>query len=214
MSVDLFAQTKNLDLKTKKESIMISITEEDFEAAYNKIFKENEPLEDKQDQDREIENKCYYIQNIFTKNEDSFHMYKIYNNLEFIKDKNSNIEGINEKKVDYIEANDEKEIKKIEMDIKEEKDEVKKIKIDDEKKVELNNIPTKKNIFRTDNYQNFNIFHPGGIVEYFKNIKDEMREETLNKINKDGKFSQNHFKFNVYIKNNNQIYKKKIKKKY
>ena len=91
---------------------------------------------------------------------------------------------------------------------------MKKIKIDDEKKVELNNIPTKKNIFRTDNYQNFNIFHPGGIVEYFKNIKDEMIEESLNKINKDGKFSQNHFKFNVYIKNNNQIYKKKIKKKY
>ena len=85
----MFVETKNLELIAKEENLIIPLNEEDFEAAYNKVFKEDEPIEEEPDQVSEIKNKCYYYnKNIFTKNEEPIQIYQIYNNLEFLKDKN------------------------------------------------------------------------------------------------------------------------------
>lgn len=46
----------------------------------------------------------------------------------------------------------------------------------------------KNDIFRTYNSQDFNIFHPGGTVEYFKYIKSKIREESLNSKKKKKNF--------------------------
>ena len=37
-------------------------------------------------------------------------------------------------------------------------------------------------MFRTYNSQEYNLFHRGGIVDYFKNIKDEIKKESLIEI--------------------------------
>ena len=103
-----------------------------------------EPMPDLPEQIREIENKCNYIQNIYTIEEDSV---QIYNNFQIIKDIIPNEEDINEKKEVYFEENDEKEIKYIEIENEEnkenKKDEVKKIIINKKPENESNIIPFK-----------------------------------------------------------------------
>jgi hypothetical protein len=189
------------------------ITDEEFEVVFNNIFRKDEPIEENQEQDVEIENKCYYNQNIFTKKEDSVQIYQLYNNPEFIKDEEPKVGSINEKKVDYIGEN---EIKNIEIEIKEDKeDKVKELKTNKDQEIEPDNIDDegKKNIFRTYNSQEYILFHPGGIVKYFKYINDEIRNESLKaKIKKD-KFAQNKLKFNIYINNEKQKNRKKNEKK-
>ena len=176
----MFVETKNLELIAKEENLIIPLNEEDFEAAYNKVFKEDEPIEEEPDQVSEIKNKCYYYnKNIFTKNEEPIQIYQIYNNLEFLKDKKSKEGSINEKKVDYIEENEQINFK---IEIEEDKeDEAKELNINKEQKIESNNLTDegKKNIFRTYNSQEYVLFHPGGIVKYFKYINDEIRKESL-----------------------------------
>ena len=189
--------------------------EEDFESVFHEIFKEGEPMEEVSEQVNEITNKCIYNQNAFTIEEES---PQIYNKFQTIKDIIQNEEDINAKKVVYFEENDGKEIKYIEIENKEDKkDEVEKIIIDEKPKNESNIIPIKnkkkQNIFRTYNSHDFNIFHPGGTVEYFKYIKCKIREESLNPKQKNEEFSQNHFLFNIFVKNKKQIFRRKPKEK-
>ena len=210
MSIDKFVETKNLELKAKEENFLIPFNDEDFEIAYKKIFKEDEPIEEKIDQVSEIENIFDYNQNIFTKKEDPIQIYQIYKNLEFIKDKKSEEENIKGEKVGYIGEN---ELIDIIIDIKEDKeDEVKELNIHKEKKIESNNIENegKKKIFRTYNSQDYILFHPGGTVEYFKYLKDEIRKESFNQKKRKGKFSQNNLKFNIY-KNNKKQKQRRLK---
>jgi len=210
MSIDNFVETKNLELKAKEENFIISLNEEDFEIAYNKIFKEDELIEEEIDQISEIENIIDDNQNNFTKKEDTIQICQIYKNLEFIKDKKSDEENINGKKGDYIEENGLIDIK---IDIKKDKeDEVKELNIHNVKKIESNNIENegKKNIFRTYNSQDYILFHPGGTVEYFKYLKDEIRKESFNQKKRKGKFSQNNLKFNIY-KNNKKQKQRRLK---
>ena len=198
------------------------IDEEDFESVFsNNIlpsppYFECEPMEEVQE--KEIENKINFNQNAFTIEEESL---QIYNKLQTIKDIIKNEEDINAKKVVYFEENDGKEIKTIEIENKEDKkdkkDEVEKIIIDEKPKNEANIIPIKnkkkQNIFRTYNSHDFNIFHPGGTGEYFKYIKCKIREESLNPKQKNEEFSQNHFLFNIFVKNKKQIFRRKPKEK-
>ena len=210
MSIDNFVETKNLELKAKEENFIISLNEEDFEIAYNKIFKEDELIEEEIDQISEIENIIDDNQNNFTKKEDTIQICQIYKNLEFIKDKKSDEENINGKKGDYIEENGLIDIK---IDIKKDKeDEVKELNIHNVKKIESNNIENegKKKIFRTYNSQDYILFHPGGTVEYFKYLKDEIRKESFNQKKRKGKFSQNNLKFNIY-KNNKKQKQRRLK---
>ena len=204
MSINNLAESENPNLN----NYMNLLTEEEnFEAAFNEIFKKDEPIEEIQEQDREIENKCFYFQNIFTKKEEP---------LQSIKDIILNEEDINRKKNVYFKENDEKEMHNIEIEIKEDKgDEMKEIKIDKKQENESNIIPNKKNanIFRTYNSQDFTIFHPGGIVEYYKYIKYKIKEESLNQKKKKDIFHQNQVKFNVYIKNKKDIFRKKAKER-
>ena len=212
----MFVETKNLELIAKEENLIIPLNEEDFEAAYNKVFKEDEPIEEEPDQVSEIKNKCYYYnKNIFTKNEEPIQIYQIYNNLEFLKDKKSKEGSINEKKVDYIEENEQINFK---IEIEEDKeDEAKELNIHKEQKIETNNLTDegKKNIFRTYNSQEYVLFHPGGIVKYFKYINDEIRKESLNPKRKKSELAQNNLKFNIYKNNKKQKIRKRneIKKR-
>ena len=212
----MFVETKNLELIAKEENLIIPLNEEDFEAAYNKVFKEDEPIEEEPDQVSEIKNKCYYYnKNIFTKNEEPIQIYQIYNNLEFLKDKKSKEGSINEKKVDYIEENEQINFK---IEIEEDKeDEAKELNINKEQKIESNNLTDegKKNIFRTYNSQEYVLFHPGGIVKYFKYINDEIRKESLNPKRKKSELAQNNLKFNIYKNNKKQKIRKlnEIKKR-
>ena len=217
MSVDNSFETKNMDLKDKEENVLISLSEEDFENAYNYIFREGEPIEEQPSQEEDIENNWYHNHNpnIFIKNEDPVQIDQIYNNLEIINDKKSKEGNINEKNSDYTEDN---ELKNIEIEIKEDKDkedEMKKVKTVKEQKVEQNRIviEEKKNRFRTYNSQEYNLFHPGGIVNYFKYITDEIRKESLNPKKKKDKLSQNQLKFNIYINNKKKKKSKDIKKR-
>ena len=202
MSIDNFVETKNL----KEETFLIQFNDEDFEIVYNEIFKGDEPIEEKQDQDSEIENNSFDNLNIFTINEDSIQINETCKNLEFIKDKISEEENIKEN----IEEN---ELIDFNIYIKEDKeDEVKELNIHKEKKIESNNIENegKKKIFRTYNSQDYILFHPGGTVEYFKYLKDEIRKESFNQKKRKGKLSQNNLKFNIY-KNNKKQKQRRLK---
>ena len=210
MSIDKFVETKNLELYAKEENCIILSNDVDFDNTFNRVFKEDEPIEDEGEQfpDEEIRKKYYYYQNYYTINEEPSQI--IYENHEFKKDKKSKEKSIKEKNVNYIEKKDQIDIK---IEIKEDKDdEVKEINIHNEKKIESNNIVNegKKNIFRTYNSHEYILFHPGGIVDYFKNLKDEIRKESLNPKKKKGKFAQNNLKFNIY-KNNKKQKQRRLK---
>lgn len=194
-----------MSFDTKDENFMISLSE-DFEDAFNNTFREYWPIDNHEVHVGEIENKCDDSPNIFT----IVQINQIYNNLEIINDKKSKEGNINEKKVDYTEEN---ELKNIEIEIKEDK--MKEVKTVKEQKVEPNRIviEEKKNRFRTYNSQEYNLFHPGGIVDYFKYIKDEIRKESLNPKKKKDKFSQNQLKFNIYINNKKKKKSKDSKKR-
>jgi hypothetical protein len=203
MSIHNFVESKNLELYAKEVKCIIPFNEDDFEKAYNQIFTEDKLIEENEDQNAEIITKCYYYNhNIFTKNEEPAQIYQIYNDLEFIKDKKSKEGSINEKKDDYVEENGQINIK---IEIKEDKEDEMKELIHEEPN-EPNNISNegKKNIFRTYNSQEYILFHPGGMVKYFKDIKDEIIKEFLNPKKKKGKSAQNNLTFNIYINNRKQ----------
>ena len=213
MSSDIYAQIKNLVLNPKDKNFdFISgenfdfISGKNFECIFNNIFEEDELMEEEPVQIEDIKNeiKINYSPNIVAENENTVQINQEYNNLEFINDKKS--------KDDYTEENE----KNIEIEIKEDKgDEMKEIKTVKDQKVEPNRIiiEEKKNRFRTYNSQEYNLFHPGGIVNYFKYITDEIRKESLNPKKKKDKLSQNQLKFNIYINNKKKKKSKDIKKR-
>jgi len=206
MSSDIYAQIKNLVLNPKDKNFdFISgenfdfISGKNFECIFNNIFEEDELMEEEPVQIEDIKNeiKINYSPNIVAENENTVQINQEYNNLEFINDKKS--------KDDYTEENE----KNIEIEIKEDKgDEMKEVKTVKDQKVEPNRIiiEEKKNRFRTYNSQEYNLFHPGGIVDYFKYIKDEIRKESLNAKKKK-------VKFNIYINNKKKKKSKDTKKR-
>ena len=85
-------------------------------------------------------------------------------------------------------------------------------KNDQEKKYETNILSSdidKQNRFRVYSINDFNIFHPGGNVEYFKKIKEELNE----KINNELKEDSNSSKFKILKDKNKKQSKKKVQEK-
>ena len=103
------------------------------------------------------------------------------------------------------------------------KDEYKQIShknINKAKNLESNIINTscdtdKQNKFRVYSLNDFNIFHPGGHIEYYKQIKEEINEQVFNQLEEEeenNKSSVNISKFKIY-KTRNKKNKKKPKEK-
>ena len=207
------------DYNIEENNIQIGQEEEDFESAFNQIFvqkKDNimhEAQEDyndiekffylknddkyiKKDEYKQISQKNNFLSNyekkILSSNEDFIYKDK-ENKTNYIYDKNSNS---NIEHVDgYVDIN-----------------------IPKEKKLEAYNIITsgdidKSNKFRVYSFNDFNLFHPGGNIEYYKQIKEEINEQVFNQLEEDNnKSSINPSKFKIY-KARNKKNKKKPKEK-
>jgi hypothetical protein len=207
------------DYYIEENNIQIGQEEEDFESAFNQIFvqkKDNimhETQEDyndiekffylkndekyiKKDEYKQISQKnnflSYYQKKILSSNEDFIYKDK-ENKTNYIYDKNSNS---NIEHVDgYVDIN-----------------------IPKEKKLESYNIiasgdTDKPNKFRAYSLNDFNVFHPGGNIEYYKQIKEEINEQVFNQLEEDNnKSSINPSKFKIY-KARNKKNKKKPKEK-
>ena len=207
------------DYNIEENNIQIGQEEEDFESAFNQIFvqkKDNimhEAQEDyndiekffylknddkyiKKDEYKQISQKNNFLSNyekkILSSNEDFIYKDK-ENKTNYIYDKNSNS---NIEHVDgYVDIN-----------------------IPKEKKLEAYNIITsgdidKPNKFRVYSLNDFNLFHHGGNIEYYKQIKEEINEQVFNQLEEDNnKSSINPSKFKIY-KARNKKNKKKPKEK-
>ena len=207
------------DYYIEENNIQIGQEEEDFESAFNQIFvqkKDNimhETQEDyndiekffylknddkyiKKDEYKQISQKNNFLSNyekkILSSNEDFIYKDK-ENKTNYIYDKNSNS---NIEHVDgYVDIN-----------------------IPKEKKLESYNIiasgdTDKPNKFRVYSLNDFNLFHHGGNIEYYKQIKEEINEQVFNQLEEDNnKSSINPSKFKIY-KARNKKNKKKPKEK-
>ena len=206
---------------TIEKSIPIGQEEEDFESVFNQIFSKNDIMKEPQEEYHEMENKIYYLkrnENYVQKEEPKQILQKIdfINNKGKIISNKESIMGIDEDKKE-IEINsknlnlkNKKSIQNLEIFINRSftGDENKN---DDEKKNEANNFSNetdKQNKFRVYSLNDFNIFHPGGNVEYFMKIKEELNEEINNQLIEDNK--SNKFKI---LKEKKKKQRKKVKEK-
>ena len=202
-----------------ENNIQIGQEEIDFESVFNQIFipKKDNILYEGQEEYNDIE-KFYFL-----KKDDKYMQkdeYKhIFQNNNYItnyqkkmissqtdnidKDENSNAEAINDKN-----SHSKNEIIYGSLDINTTK----------EKKMESNNIiisgdTDKRNKFRVYSLNDFNIFHPGGNIEFYKQIKEELNEQVFNQLEEDNNNpSVNLSKFKIY-KATNKKNKKKPKEK-
>jgi hypothetical protein len=87
----------------------------------------------------------------------------------------------------------------------------------EEKKIETSNIITtdldKQKKFRVYSLNDFNVFHPGGNVEFFKQIKEKFNDEINNSIKEDIKSISTSRKFKIYKEKNKKSRKKTKQKK-
>lgn len=193
----------------------------DFEEAFNQIFNKKENNKEQDKECNEINHKAYFLQNtgIFTQKEEPEHIcYKnffIKSSKKSILDKdNKNI--INEKKIFTINDQnslmyeDDKKNKKIFEISKDSNMNLEEIENEEIKIEETNNIMTetdKQNIFRVYSSKDFNIFHPGGTVDFYRQIKEDIFKQEKS----DTKLSYNINKFKIY--KDKKKAKRKIKEK-
>ena len=211
------------DYHIEENNIQIGQEEEDFESAFNQIFvsKKHNIMHEAQEDYNDIE-KFFYL-----KNDDKYIQKDEYNEIskkinyitnypkkvissqeDFIdKDKVNTINDMTDKHTNLIDGN-------IEMGAD--------INITKEKKSESNiiNILTdtdKQNKFRVYSLNDFNIFHPGGNIEYYKQIKEEISEQVFSQLEEDiNKPSTTLNKFKIYkerTKKNKRKTKEKKKRK-
>ena len=69
------------------------------------------------------------------------------------------------------------------------------------------------NLFRVYSSNDFNIFHPGGNVEFYKQIKEEINDQLLEIQEDDKKKLSNKNKFKIYKEKNKRTKKKNKEKK-
>ena len=207
------------DYHIEENNIQIGQEEEDFESAFNQIFvsKKHNIMHEAQEDYNDIE-KFFYL-----KNDDKYIQKDEYNEIskkinyitnypkkvissqeDFIdKDKVNTINDMTDKHTNLIDGN-------IEMGAD--------INITKEKKSESNiiNILTdtdKQNKFRVYSLNDFNIFHPGGNIEYYKQIKEEISEQVFSQLEEDiNKPSTTLNKFKIY-KERKKKNKRKTKEK-
>ena len=207
------------DYNIEENNIQIGQEEEDFESAFNQIFvqKKDNIMHEAQEDYNDIE-KFFYL-----KNDDKYIKKDEYKQISqknnflanyqktILSSHEDNIYKDNENKTNYIyDKNSNSNIEHVDGYVD--------INIPKEKKLEAYNIITsgdidKSNKFRVYSFNDFNLFHPGGNIEYYKQIKEEINEQVFNQLEEDNnKSSINPSKFKIY-KARNKKNKKKPKEK-
>ena len=206
--------------------IAIGQEEEDFEVAFNQIFtKKNHIINDVQEECHDFEKKIYYLKNnisCLAKEEPN----QIAHKFNFLKSDKKFLENVEiEEEKSSIKKTEEKLLNKeneknnniIELkennennggDIKSDEN----INIIESKKNESNNIITididKQNKFRVYSLNDFNLFHPGGTSEYYKQLKEELNDEICKQLKEETKLY-----FIISKSNKSKEMNKKTKKK-
>ena len=207
------------DYNIEENNIQIGQEEEDFESAFNQIFvqKKDNIMHEAQEDYNDIE-KFFYLKNDdkYIQKDEYKEISKKINYINNFPKKiiSSQEDIIDKEKINFINDINDKDVKLVNGNIDAGVD----INITKEKKLESNIINTlgdadKQNKFRVYSLNDFNLFHPGGNIEYYKQIKEEINEQVFNQLEEDNnKPSATTSKFKIY-KARNKKNKKKTKEK-
>ena len=207
------------DYHIEENNIQIGQEEEDFESAFNQIFvsKKHNIMHESQEDYNDIE-KFFYLKNDdkYIQKDEYKEISKKINYINNCPKKiiSSQEDIIDKEKINAINDMNDKDVKLLNGNIDAGVD----INITKEKKLESNIINTlgdadKQNKFRVYSLNDFNLFHPGGNIEYYKQIKEEINEQVFNQLEEDNnKPSETTSKFKIY-KARNKKNKKKTKEK-
>ena len=207
------------DYHIEENNIQIGQEEEDFESAFNQIFvsKKHNIMHESQEDYNDIE-KFFYLKNDdkYIQKDEYKEISKKINYINNCPKKiiSSQEDIIDKEKINVINDMNDKDAKLVNGNIDAGVD----INITKEKKLESNIINTlgdadKQNKFRVYSLNDFNLFHPGGNIEYYKQIKEEINEQVFNQLEEDNnKPSATTSKFKIY-KARNKKNKKKTKEK-
>ena len=207
------------DYHIEENNIQIGQEEEDFESAFNQIFvsKKHNIMHESQEDYNDIE-KFFYLKNDdkYIQKDEYKEISKKINYINNCPKKiiSSQEDIIDKEKINAINDMNDKDIKLVNGNINAGVD----INITKEKKLESNIINTlsdadKQNKFRVYSLNDFNLFHPGGNIEYYKQIKEEINEQVFNQLEEDNnKPTATTSKFKIY-KARNKKNKKKTKEK-
>ena len=181
---------------SQKSIILCTKLKKDYNDIEKFFYLKNDDKYIQKDEYKEISKKINYINNC---------PKKIISSQEDIIDK---------EKINVINDMNDKDAKLVNGNIDAGVD----INITKEKKLESNIINTlvdadKQNKFRVYSLNDFNLFHPGGNIEYYKQIKEEINEQVFNQLEEDNnKPTATTSKFKIY-KARNKKNKKKTKEK-
>ena len=204
---------------------LIGQKEEDFEKAFNQIFLKNGIVNEGEHEDyQEMECHLYYLkgQANYIQKEESNQIIQRMNKDKCLKNYISNKDIIEDKEGKKSiginqQNNSSKNNKNSELFIGENNTKGYVLNDGEEKKIETNNIITtdldKQNKFRVYSLNDFNVFHPGGNVEFFKQIKEKFNDEINNSIKEDIKSISTSRKFKIYKEKNKKSRKKTKQKK-
>jgi hypothetical protein len=204
---------------------LIGQEEEDFEKAFNQIFLKNGIVNEGEHEDyQEMECHLYYLkgQANYIQKEESNQIIQRMNKDKCLKNYISNKDIIEDKEGKKSiginqQNNSSKNNKNSELFIGENNTKGYVLNDGEEKKIETNNIITtdldKQNKFRVYSLNDFNVFHPGGNVEFFKQIKEKFNDEINNSIKEDIKSISTSRKFKIYKEKNKKSRKKTKQKK-
>ena len=230
MEYDIVQKESNNNDFEIENNLVIGQEEEDFELAFNQIFKKkNLVVNEVQEEYHEIEKKIYYLKNnnnYLTKEEPN-QIAKKVNVLKSEKKVIENMEIEEEKslikQIDEAIFNKENENKNNNIELRENNENIGgDIEVDENliiievKKNETNNSITndidKQNKFRVYSLNDFHLFHPGGTSEYYKQLREELNDEINKQLKEDNKSYFNISKFKAK-KESNKITKRQAKEK-
>ena len=206
----------NFNYFQEENNNQIELVEEDFEKAFDRIFKNGELIHEGEDEHYEMEREIYYLQNTsnFIPKEETIQITKNWCDYSSMKKIFSYEDGLIDEKIhvgkSFEYENDKKRQSNTGIDINE--SEIKEYNVDEEQKIDLSQNELNKNKFRTYSSNDFNLFHPGGTVDYFKKIKEEINEEFFKK-KKEVKKYQFIPKFKVFNEENKRNKKKQKEKR-
>ena len=198
--------------------------EEDFETLFNKVFKKKEVINETNEDYHEMECQLYYLKGIsnYIKKEETSQIIQKMNfnhcQKDIISKKEISIDEEDGKDIITInqQKSNSKNTKNLEIDIKENISNEIEINSIAEKKKETNNFITsdldKQNKFRVYSLNDFNIFHPGGNVEYYKQFREKYNDEINNSIFPYNKSNNSSRKFKI-LKEKSKRTRRKAKEK-
>ena len=204
---------------------LIGQEEEDYEKAFNQIFLKNGIVNEGEHEDyQEMECHLYYLkgQANYIQKEESNQIIQRMNKDKCLKNYISNKDIIEDKEgkksIGINQQNiSSKNNENSELFIGENNTKGNVINDGEEKKIETGNIITtdidKQKKFRVYSLNDFNVFHPGGNVEFFKQIKEKFNDEINNSIKEDIKSISTSRKFKIYKEKNKKSRKKTKEKK-